>query len=80
MTRELEIIFMQTRILRLASEKWHQTIDDTIKIFKNYKVAEFIDNCSGIFLCEGDDCVLDEVEIMLKNNGANFDFLYVTAL
>lgn len=51
--------------------------DDTIKIFKNYKVAEFIDNCSGIFLCEGDDCVLDEVEIMLKNNGANFDFLYV---
>lgn len=39
MTRELEIIFMQTRILRLASEKWHQTIDDTIKIFKNYKVA-----------------------------------------
>ncbi len=38
MNEKLEIIFMQTRLIRLASEEWHLPVDQIIYLFKKADV------------------------------------------
>lgn len=59
---------MQTRVIRLASEKWHLPMEEIVELIKNSDVLGYIENGYGIFHCEGDDAVL-EYEEELKNKG-----------
>lgn len=68
MNEKEEITFMQTRIIRLATEEWHMTLNQVIDIFKKAKVLEYIENCYGIFSCEGDEAVLEDISEYLKRN------------
>ena len=61
MSEKEEITFMQTRIIRLASEEWKLPVDKIVDIFSKAAVLEYIEKCYGIFHCEGDDVVLEEV-------------------
>ena len=69
MSEKEEITFMQTRIIRLASEEWKLPVDKSVDIFSKAAVLEYIEKCYGIFHCEGDDVVLEEVAEYLEKKG-----------
>lgn len=69
MSKKEEIIFMQIRLIRLASEEWHLSIDKIIEIFKNKNVFSYIEKGYGIFHCEGDEVVLEDVGDFLMRKG-----------
>ena len=60
MSEKTEITFMQTRLIRLASEEWHLPVEQIIHLFKEADVLGYIEKCYGIFHCEGDEAVLEE--------------------
>lgn len=71
MTREEEILFMQVRLIRLASEKWGMAVGETAKLFRKCNVLEFISDGYDEFHCEGDVAVLNEVEQFLQTKGVD---------
>lgn len=69
MSEKTEILFMQTRLIRLASEEWHLPIEKIIDLFKKVDVFGYIEKGYGIFHCEGDEAVLEDVTEFLKRKG-----------
>ena len=61
MSEKTEITFMQTRLIRLASEEWHLPVEQIIHLFKEADVLGYIEKCYGIFHCEGDEAVLEDI-------------------
>ncbi|MCM1191914.1 MAG: DUF3791 domain-containing protein [Butyrivibrio sp.] len=71
MSEKTEIVFMQARLLRLASEEWHMPIQRINVLFDKYDIFEFIEECYDVFHMEGDYAVFGEVEAVLKNKGVD---------
>lgn len=71
MSEKLEMIFMQVRLIRLASEEWGVSIQEAAAIFDEFDVFQFIDDCYGLFHTEGDRAVLNEIEVLIKNRGVD---------
>ena len=69
MSEKSEIIFMQTRIIRLASEEWHMSIEKVVEMFDKVDVLGYIETCYGIFHCEGDEAVLEDITEFLERKG-----------
>ena len=46
MSEKTEITFMQTRLIRLASEEWHLPVEQIIHLFKEADVLGYIEKCS----------------------------------
>lgn len=69
MNEKTEIIFMQTRLIRLAAQMWKIPIERIIKLFKKADVLDYIESGYGIFHCEGDEAVLEDVSEYLKRKG-----------
>lgn len=69
MSEKAEITFMQTRLIRLASEEWHLSIEQIIDLFKKADVLEYIEKGYGIFHCEGDEAVLEDIVEFLVRKG-----------
>ena len=70
MSEKEEIIFMQTRLVRLASKEWHLPVDEIFNIFGKADVLGYIEKCYGIFHCEGDDAVLEDSRNFFKERGS----------
>ena len=73
MSEKAEIVFMQVRLLRLASEEWHLSIRQVNELFAQYNILKFIEDCYYEFHMEGDYAVLEEIRVLLKNKGVNID-------
>ena len=73
MSAKEEIIFMQTRLVRLASEEWNLSLDEILNLFSKYNILEYIEKGYGIFHCEGDEAVLEEITELLKEKGEKID-------
>jgi hypothetical protein len=71
MSEKSEIVFMQVRLLRLASEEWHMSIPKVSELFDKYSILEFIEDCYDEFHTEGDYAVFDEIKTVLKNKGVD---------
>lgn len=71
MSERSEIVFMQVRLLRLASEEWHTTIQKASRLFEKYGILKFIEDCYGVFHTEGDEAVFDEINMVLKHRGVD---------
>ena len=69
MSEKSEISFMQTRLIRLASEEWHLPIDKIVEVFKKADVFSYIETGYGIFHCEGDEAVLEDIDGFLARKG-----------
>lgn len=65
----LDITDMICRVFRLAETTWKKTPVETSAIFKKYNILEFITECYGILHLSSDQCALDDIEVMLRNNG-----------
>ena len=68
---KMQILFMQTRLIRLAAEKWNTTIVKTNIVFEKYNIFQFIEECFGVFHMEGDEAVFDDIEVLLANKGVD---------
>lgn len=73
MSEKAEITFMQTRLIRLASEEWHLPIEKIIELFKRADVLGYIEKDYGIFHCEGDEAVLEDITEFLEEKGIKID-------
>ena len=73
MNERTEIIFMQVRLLRLASEEWRMPVQKTAALFEQYHVFNFIEDCYDVFHMEGDYAVLEEIKTMLRNKGVDLN-------
>lgn len=71
MSESDQILYMQSRLSRKATEKWNKSLPEVIAIFTQYKVFEYIEECYGIFHVQGDDANLEDVESYLSNKGAS---------
>lgn len=69
MSEKTQILFMQTRLIRLASEQWNMSIDKILYLFEIYNILEYIKTGYGIFHCEGDEAVLEDIEELLERKG-----------
>lgn len=67
MSERLQILFMQTRLVRVASEEWHMTLREVNVLFEKYDVYRFISDCWGIFRVEGDMAVLYDIRDYLQS-------------
>lgn len=66
---EEEIRYMKIRLIRLASEEWHLTIEEAADLFAKNEVFHYIRDCYGIFHVEGDYAVLEDIKSFLKSKG-----------
>lgn len=71
MSERAEIIFMQARLLRLASEEWHVSVQRVNVLFDQYNIFKFIEDCYDVFHMEGDFAVFEEIKAVLKNKGGD---------
>ncbi|WP_407449988.1 DUF3791 domain-containing protein [Fibrobacter sp.] len=69
MDRKDEIILIQVRLLRLATKTWHKDMSEVAKLFRQYKVYDFMQDMYEEFHVQGDLASLNEVEAYLKNQG-----------
>ena len=70
MEEKRQILFMQVRLLKMASEEFKLSLADTARLFKEYDVLRYIREYYGIFHTEGDRAIFDDIEEYLKIKGA----------
>ena len=70
MNEEQQILFMQIRLIRMASDKLGLTLKQTAELFDKFKVLPFIRDCWGVFHVEGDNAVYEEIHEYLLSKGA----------
>lgn len=68
--RQIDIADMQCWVFRMAQTKWKISSDDCANLFKKYDILGFISDCYDILHLNGYECVLHDVEMLLKNRGA----------
>lgn len=68
-----QMTFMEVRIVRLASYRWNLSIEKIMELFKKVDVLGYIETGFGIFHCEGDEAVLDDVENYMRKKGVQFN-------
>ena len=60
---------MRKQRLLLCKEEWHLPIEQIIHLFKEADVLGYIEKCYGIFHCEGDEAVLEDITEFLQRKG-----------
>ncbi|MBQ0050601.1 MAG: DUF3791 domain-containing protein [Treponema sp.] len=70
MNEEQQILFMQIRLIRMASENLGLTLKQAAELFDKFKVLPFIRDCWGIFHVEGDNAVYEEILEYMISKGA----------
>ena len=69
MSEKAEITFMQIRLIRLASEEWNLSVDEVVELFKRADVFGYIETGYGIFHCEGDEAILEDITEFIEGKG-----------
>lgn len=68
--RQTDIADMQCWVFRLAQRKWKKSAKECMELFRKYDVFGFISDCYDILHLNSYECVLNDVETLLKNRGA----------
>jgi len=69
MEEQSQIIYMQTRLVRLAAQQWQKPYRDIVELFKMSGVFRYIAKMWGLFHIEGDLAVLDDIQQYLTSKG-----------
>ena len=72
MEEKSQIIYMQTRLVRLAAEQWCKPYCDVVKLFKAKGVFGYIARMWELFHIEGDLAVLDDIQQYLNSKGVKY--------
>lgn len=73
MDEKTQITFMQIRLIRLASEMWNLSLDRVVELFEQADVFDYIETSYGIFHCEGDEVILEDIREFLETKGVMID-------
>ena len=71
MSDDMQSLFMQARIIRLASLRWNTSLATVSTILLESGALAYVRESFDYFHLEGDDAVLDDVEDYLANRGVN---------
>ena len=66
---EIDVADMQCWVFRMAQTKWKKSPEECAKIFQENNIMGFISDCYDILHLSSYECVLDDVEELLKNRG-----------
>ena len=69
MNEKEQVLYMQARLTRIASEKWGKSMADVIRLYSQYGVLEYIEGCYEIFHVQGDEANFDDIENYLRSRG-----------
>ena len=69
MNESMQILYMQARLLQMASERWDMPINKAAALFERYGIAELIEDGFDIYHTEGDECVYEDIMTLLNNKG-----------
>ena len=70
MSEKTEITFMQTRLIRLASEEWHLPVEQIIHLFKEADVLGYIEKMlCGFFIVRVMKLCLKTLQNFWKERG-----------
>ena len=69
MEEKRQILFMQVRLLKMASEEFKLSLADTARLFKEYKVLPYIRQLFYVFCFEGDKAIIADLKKYLKMKG-----------
>ena len=67
--RNIDIEDMQCWVFRMAQTRWKMPAKKCAKQFKEYDIWEFIEECYDILHLNSYNCVLNDIEVLLKNKG-----------
>ena len=67
MNEKAQILYMQVRLVRLASNEWNMPISEVGRVFYDNGVFEYIDKLWDLFHVEGDYAVLEDIKSYLQN-------------
>ncbi len=70
MDEQQQILYMQVRILRMASERFGISLKEAAELFRKFDVLSYIRVGWGIFHTEGDEAVFVDIKQFLKSKGA----------
>lgn len=70
MSEHMQVIYMQIRIIRMASEQWGMSLKKAVELFSEFDVLNYIEEFFGIFHTEGDEAILYDIEKYLTRKGA----------
>ena len=62
MNEELQILYMDARLVRLATKRWQMTRDEVVQIFRKHHIYKYVEELWGLFHVEGDEAVLCDIE------------------
>lgn len=71
MNDELQMLYMQARLVRLATNEWGMTMSEVNEIFADNNVYGYVEKLWELFHMEGDMAVLDDIQDYLTNKGVN---------
>lgn len=66
-----QIIYMRTRLTRLAAERWNMSLPQVASLFEEMGVYHYIAKMWDLFHVEGDLAVLDDVKQYLDAKGVS---------
>ena len=72
MDEKSQILYMQTRLVRLAAEQWRKPYRDVAELFKVKGVFHYIARMWDLFHIEGDLAVLDDIQQYLNSKGVAY--------
>jgi len=65
-----EVLYMEARIFREFLNRFHMKPSEANSLFKTYGIWKYIESCYDVLHMSGDECVLDDIQQILKNKGA----------
>lgn len=68
--RQTDIADMQCWVFRLAQRKWNMSAGECMELFRRFDILGFISDCYDILHLNSYECVLNDVETLLRNRGA----------
>lgn len=66
---EKNVADMQCWVFRMAQRKWNMSAQECSKLFRKFDIFGFIDECYDILHLNGYNCVVNDIETLLKNRG-----------
>lgn len=64
-----DILFMQVRLFRAFMERHHLSKGETLHLFQQYEIFEFINDCWEGFHVSSDICALNDIDALLCAKG-----------
>ena len=71
--RQIDIAYMQCRVLNMAQTKWNITPSECADIFKKSDLLGFISECYELLHVSSCKCALDDIEQILLANGIDIN-------